>query len=186
MRYHFGVSGEGPRAFKPNDAGTRALLRSLKARTGATVVGLIDGATGHVQASSEEATAWAFWKAFDALECMPTDWGDWDLELLGSSYARKECLCGAHRVEAFTIHDRWILIVLATGSLAVGAQSHIDRVIETIKELFPEPSIGRSPPGAAPGGPIGGGGDEGPAELGIPAWWLREGKANRRRGTRPA
>ena len=170
MRYDLGVSEHEPQRYQPNDPGTRALLRSLKASTGATTVGLIDGATGHLHASSEEASAWAFWKAFDDLDCMPTDWGDWDLELLGSTYARKQCLCGAHRVEAFTAHDRWILIVLATDSLAVGAQGHIDRVIETLKELFPEPSIGRSP--SSPAG--GGGGNQGPAETGIPVPWLRD------------
>jgi hypothetical protein len=95
----------------------------LKARAGATVVGLIDGATGRLQASSEEESAWSFWNAFDAVPCMPTDWGNWELELLGSGYARRECLCGVHRVEAFTIHDRWILVLLATHSLAAGAQS---------------------------------------------------------------
>jgi len=155
----------------------RALLRRLKARAGATTVGVIDGATGRVHASSE-ASGSAFWEAFDVLACMPTDWGEWDLELLGSAYARKECLCGAHRAEAFTIHDRWILAVLATDSLAVGAQSHIDRVMETLKELFPEASVIRSPSGAAGGGPVGGGGNQGPAESGIPAWWIRDGKAN--------
>jgi hypothetical protein len=172
------VAEEELRAFVANDAGTRALLRSLKAHAGATVVGLIDGATGRLHASSEEASAGTFWKAFDVLACIPSDWGDWDLELLGSAYARQECLCGAHRVEAFTIHDRWILIVLATESLAVGAQGHIDRVIEALKELFPEPSVGQSPLAASGGGPVGGGGDQGPAELGIPAWWIRDGKAN--------
>jgi hypothetical protein len=155
----------------------RALLRRLKAHAGATAVGVIDGATGRVKASSE-ASGSAFWAAFDVLPCMPTDWGEWDLELLGSAYARKECLCGAHRAEAFTIHDRWILVVLATDALAVGAQGHIDHVMEALRELLPEPSIVRSPSGAAGGRPGGGGGNQGPAELGIPAGWIREGKAN--------
>ena len=150
----------------------------LKARAGATVVGLIDGATGRLQASSEEESAWSFWNAFDAVPCMPTDWGNWELELLGSGYARRECLCGVHRVEAFTIHDRWILVVLATGSLAAGAQSYVDHVIETLEGLCPEPPTRLPRPGTAGRGPAGGGGHQGPAELGIPAWWIRGGKAN--------
>src|SRR5678810_804213 len=102
MRYHFRVARDDePRTFERDDAGMRALLRSLKNHAGATVVGVIDGATGHVYASSE-ASASAFWAAFDVLACIPTDWGEWDLELLGSAYARKDCSCGAHRVEAFT------------------------------------------------------------------------------------
>jgi hypothetical protein len=172
MRYHFRVAREALQTFTPNDAGTRALLRSLKARAGATVVGLIDGATGRLHASSEEASPWAFWNVFYDLRCMTAGWGDWDLELLGSGYARRDCLCGAHRVEAFTVHDRWILVVLATDSLAAGAQGHIERVMETLGELYPGPSTGRAPPGAAGRGPGGGGGNQGPAELGlsVPRW----------------
>ena len=120
-------------------------------------------------------SASTFWQAFDDMVCMPTDWADWDLELLGSGYARVDCECGAHRAEAFTVHDRWIMIVLVPRSLAF-AQNHIDHAVDRLKSLLPDSHLQRWPSGST-GGQAGGGGP-GPAELGIPISWKRKRESN--------
>jgi len=145
------------------------LLESLKALIAAKVTGVLDGARGQLYASSE-ASADAFWEAFYNTACLPDDWGEWDLVLLASTYARLDCLCGGHRVEAFTVHERWILVVLTPSPLAPGAQERIDRARKMLERLLPRDGVARAVPG---GGPAGGGGGQGPAELGIPAWWIR-------------
>ena len=152
MRYHSWMPRAEPPASGQNGAEIKALLESLKARIDATAVGILDGEHGRLQASSEDSKD-SFWKPFDDTECIPTDWGDWDLELLTSAYARVDCLCGAHRVEAFTIHGRWILILLATGSPAIGAHNVIEHTMERLKQLLPESDIGRSPSAPTGGQP---------------------------------
>ena len=164
MRYHGRVSQEERVRTQPDEVAVGDVLKSLKGRIDAMVVGILDGASGRLFASSE-ASAGSFWKTVDRLACMPDDWGEWDIHLLGGTYARIDCDCGSHRAEAFTIHDRWILFAVLTGSLVADGDNMIQGAIGKLRRLLPESeSDGPGPAGRT------GGGSSGPAELGMPVW----------------
>jgi hypothetical protein len=154
----------------PNAAEIRALLEELKPGIEAKVVGIFDGARSWLHSSSEKSPG-RFWAGFNELGCLRADWGDWDRELLESGRARVDCQCGAHALEAFLFHDRWILIVLANGPLVVCAETVILHALDVLKELLPARPPRRSAAPPAGGGP---GGGQGPAEVGIPVWWIRK------------
>ncbi|HEY7373419.1 MAG TPA: hypothetical protein VIF57_14765 [Polyangia bacterium] len=170
MRYHFVVTQDQPPTPGPNAAEIKALLESLKTGLDAALVGIFDGARAWLHASSESSPG-AFWAALQDMPCLQTDWGEWDRELLESAHARVDCRCASHRLEAFMFHRRWILIVAAAGPLVGGADKVIAHAIEILKRLLPAARAGRSSPAPAGGGS--GGGSQGPAELGIPVWWIR-------------
>ena len=155
----------------PNAAEIRALLEALKTGIEAKVVGIFDGARSWLHSSSEKSPG-TFWSGFNELRCLRADWGDWDRELLETGRARVDCQCGAHAVDAFLFHNRWILIVLANGSLVTGAETVIFHALDVLKQLLPARRVRRSPAPPAGSGP--GGGGQGPAELGIPVWWIRK------------
>jgi hypothetical protein len=91
----------------PNAAEIRALLEALKTGIEAKVIGIFDGAKSWLHSSSEKSPG-TFWAGFNELGCLRADWGAWDRELLTSGRARVDCQCGAHSVEAFLFHNRWI------------------------------------------------------------------------------
>jgi hypothetical protein len=166
VRYHCGVS-QDEITTRPDEAAVGGVLKSLKSRIDAAVVGILDGTSGRLYASSAPSAS-AFWKTVDGMACMPDDWGEWDLQLLGGTYARMDCECGAHRAEAFTIHGRWILFALLSGPLVRDGDNMIQAAIEKLQHLLPDSESG----GAAAAGRSGGGGS-GPAELGMPVWVRR-------------
>jgi hypothetical protein len=155
----------------PNAAEIRALLEALKAGIEAKVVGIFDGARAWLHSSSEKSPG-TFWSGFNELGCLRADWGAWDRELLETGRARVDCQCGAHAIDAFLFHNRWILIVLANGDLVTGAETVILHALDVLKQLLPARPIRRSSAPPAGSGPAGGG--QGPAELGIPVWWIRK------------
>jgi hypothetical protein len=142
----------------------KALLTALKVGIEASAAGVFDTRRGDMHASSEMTLA-AFWDAFGVRDCWDVDWGDWDRELLASNRARVSCGCGVHSVRAFLVHDRWVLLVLAGGPLMTGAETVISHALKILVHLLPRGRAGRSAP-PRPGG-------AGPAELGIPVWWVR-------------
>jgi hypothetical protein len=146
------------------------LLTALKEGIDAAAIGVFDGRRGDMHASSEMTLA-AFWDTFSANDCWDVDWGDWDRELLTAKRAAVSCGCGGHSVLAFLIHDRWALLVLARGSLITGAGAVVVTAVKILTRLLPAT---RSKGSVLPpyGGGRGGGGS-GPAELGIPVWWVR-------------
>jgi hypothetical protein len=175
MRYHLGVPENQPPAPDPDAAKINAVLEALKTGIDAIVVGIFDGGRGWLHASSEKSPG-TFWDSFHEIPCLEADWGDWDRELLASAYARVDCRCGTHRIEAFMFHKRWILIVLSASRFVVGADRVVAHVLEILKHLLPAAPVGRLPSPPVGGGSTGGG--QGPAELGIPVWWIRDGKLN--------
>jgi hypothetical protein len=92
--------------------------------------------------------------------------------LLTSGRARVDCQCGAHALDAYLFHNRWILIVLANGPLVTGTDKIVGHALEVLKRLLPARPVRRSSAPPAGSGPAGGG--QGPAELGIPVWWIRK------------
>jgi hypothetical protein len=155
-----------------SDTEIKALLEELKAGIEATVAGVFDGTHAWLHASSESSPG-TFWAAFNDATCLRADWHEWDMELLADGSARVECQCGAHTLQAFMLHKRWVLIVLAGGPLVPGARTIIDHALEVLKQLLPVLPARRSPAPPIGGAPPRGGG-HGPAELGIPVGWIRK------------
>ena len=65
----------------------------------------------------------------------------------------------------------WVVIVLATGPLGPAADQVVAQALPSLARLLPTAGSKRSPASSSGGGP--GGGGQGPAELAIPAWWIR-------------
>jgi hypothetical protein len=117
----------------------KRLLRALKSGVEATVVGVFDAQEGEIHACSEPRGA-AFWEAFEGWRCMNADWGDWDRALLIEKRARVICRCGEHALEAFVVHDRWILLLLADGPLIPGAAGVVTHALRILSNLLPAPA----------------------------------------------
>jgi hypothetical protein len=167
------------RAIPPNidndlvvpDTEIRALLAELKAGIEATAVGVLDGGRSWLHASSEQSPG-SFWAAFNGLTCLVPDWERWEAELLTSGAARVACDCGGHFVDAFRIRELWAVIVLSSGALAPAATQVVRHALPILSRLLP--AVGSKPRSAPPAGGGSGGEGQGPAELGIPAWWIRK------------
>ena len=152
------------------------LLRALKDGIEATAVGVLDGARAWLHASSEKSPG-TFWAAFNGMDCLRPDWDRWEADLMASGRSRVDCGCGLHAVESFGVRGLWVVIVLATGGLGPAADQVVAQALPSLARLLPTAGSKRSPaspPGGGPGGGGGsGGGGQGPAELAIPAWWIR-------------
>jgi hypothetical protein len=156
-------------ASRPRDAEKNGLA-STKTSVGAMAIGLLDS-SGRLLASSE-GSADTFWSAFDDLGCLPR----WKTELVRSGYAHMECLCGLHTVRAAKNgHRGWFMVVLQ-GKTPEWAkrQRNIEPFLESFREDMPSATIWGSPPTGGGSG----GGNQGPAELGIPVSWARGRKPN--------
>jgi hypothetical protein len=122
----------------------KKLLRALKTGIEATAIGVFDAQEGEIHACSEARHA-TFWEAFEGWRCMNADWGDWDRVLLTEKRARVVCGCGAHALEAFVIHERWILLLLADRALVPGAAGVVTHALRLLGGLLPAPHYGSSP-----------------------------------------
>jgi len=140
-----------------------ALLGALKEGIEARAIGLFDVRHGELRAANTVRTS-GFWDAFAGIDCLEVDWGDWDRELLVSKRAVVRCACSRHFVEAYLIHERWALIVLASGPLPSWAEAVIAHALALTTEMLP---AGRGASAQARGAA------SGTAELGIPTWWSR-------------
>ena len=156
----------------PNAAEIKALLEALKGGIEATAVGVLDGARAWLHASSENSPG-TFWAELNVLACLRPDWDSWEKDLMRLGRARVDCRCGRHFVESFSIRGLWVVIVLGTDALAAGAEQVVMHALPILARLLPAAGSKTSP--APPAGGSGGGdGGQGPAELGIPVWWIRK------------
>jgi len=122
----------------------KRLLRALKGGIEATSIGVFDAQEGEILACSEPKPG-AFLEAFESWRCMNADWGDWDRVLLAEKRARVICSCGAHALEAFVIHERWILLLLADRALIPGASGVVTHALRLLGGLLPAPDHEASP-----------------------------------------
>ena len=112
------------------------------------------------------------WDAIRKLACLETDWNPFKSNLVRVGESEVGCRCGAHFVTGFLIQRRWSLIVFGRQSLAKSELVPIRmRTMEKLARLLPHLDEDTAEP--SPGDPRGGGGTAGPAELGIPLWWIR-------------
>ena len=141
------------------------LLNALEEGIEARAVGLFDASRGRLHAASTIPTH-DFWDAFDGVDCLNVDWGDWDRELLMEGRTRVPCGCGRHAVGAYLVQGRWALIVFEDGPLITGAEAVIANAFKILHGLLPARRAKNE--SASPEG-----GGANPGEGGIPIWWAR-------------
>lgn len=119
---------------------------------------------------SIEPSAGLVWEGLREMECLrDVDWASWYRELRTSKHLTTACSCGgAHDLHGHLFHQRWVLLVIARGSLLPGADMVISSAARVLAGLLP--ALETPPTGGARGG--GGGPDA--ARLGIPLWWVRK------------
>ena len=125
------------------------LLNALEEGIEARAVGLFDASRGRLHAASTIPTH-DFWDAFDGVDCLNVEWGDWDRE-------------------PYLVEGRWALIVFEDGPLITGADAVIANAFNVLHGLLPARRAKNATNASA--SLEDGGGD--PGGVGNPSWWAR-------------
>jgi hypothetical protein len=143
-----------------------ALLAALREGMGAEAVGLFDDDRGQLRAASAPAHP-SFWEAFEGLGCVDVDWPSWYETLRARKRVEIACTCGrAHRLFGYLIHDRWVLLLVASATLAPGAAGVASSALKVLADTLP-PARDRKRDAPHPEGEPAGG-------AGPPLWWVRK------------
>jgi hypothetical protein len=116
--------------------------------------------------------------ALARVPCLPLDWPTASAELEASEECTLTCGCGErHQLHGVVMATDWLLWIQARdllrpdGSFDTSRAAAYGTWVILIRAMFEDGVIRHGPSGKR-----GGGGTAGPAELGIPLWWVRKGR----------